>query len=703
MGAQDPGGPIEVKAANVADLAVTVEPTTDPHEFDIIGSVTGVQDEVKDIIEPGAYDDTLRRRRPKIIKDHDWAHRLGRVLDIKELKPGDPGLPKTTAQGNPWPSHAGALVSRVRLFQSQEGKDAAERWREYGQDQQFSIGYRVPPGGATKDSRGVRHIKTLDLYEISDVLWGAMPLAGPMPSALATKTAAAIEHGEAEVDDVDPTEDPYDWDVLTSLDDDETVEVIEASGATPDAVDALGDTVADEFDADEAKMSAAELEVKYDTSPIGTPGGKENWVDKVGGLPLYIRAIAHALIREGFTKERAIATAVNRVKKWAAGVGNVSAKTRAKAAKAVAEWEAKKARAGVGTKAFTPFTKAPKSKNKMPVTVGAEVTTPDGTTGKVTKVEGAIATVNGKTYPAGSLTRTDDGKPPWMKGKDAAPDVIEVKDDGVVLDGVAIAWDEIKSIADGAFTAADQDPPAGTSPVDTDQAGTGGLGDAADEIATGHAERKDLDLPYFAGSWQERMALMRKALDESVEAEEFDGPATIAAAYDDSFLATVGEGDDRTAYRVEYRVTDDGVLTLGAVEEVALIVGDSADPDGDPDDVLDADAEAVAADVEMTVKAIGSVMQTKVGRVVSGRNANRLRQALASLVEMLKAAGIDVTEVVSPTAKTAPPAADPDAQAAAPVDGEAPVAAEAKGSPDFAVIAAAAAARRRRLEMDAEL
>lgn len=82
---------------------------------------------------------------------------------------------------------------------------------------------------------------------------------------------------------------------------------------------------------------------RYDTSPVGTPGGKKNWVDEVNGLPLFIRAIAHALIRDGHSESSAIAIAVGRVKAWAAGGGHVTAKTRAKAAAAVAEWEAKKA------------------------------------------------------------------------------------------------------------------------------------------------------------------------------------------------------------------------------------------------------------------------------------------------------------------------------------------------------------------------
>lgn len=73
--------------------------------------------------------------------------------------------------------------------------------------------------------------------------------------------------------------------------------------------------------------------------------GKQNWVDHAGGLPSYIERIAKHLHHErGMTISHAIATAVNRVKKWAAGVGNVSPETRAKATKAVAQWEAKKAK-----------------------------------------------------------------------------------------------------------------------------------------------------------------------------------------------------------------------------------------------------------------------------------------------------------------------------------------------------------------------
>lgn len=84
------------------------------------------------------------------------------------------------------------------------------------------------------------------------------------------------------------------------------------------------------------------------------PGGPDNWVEQTKGLPSYIERIAkHLHYERGFTISHAIATAVNTVKRWARKGGvvkygdphnmHVTTITAAQAAKAVAEWEAKKA------------------------------------------------------------------------------------------------------------------------------------------------------------------------------------------------------------------------------------------------------------------------------------------------------------------------------------------------------------------------
>jgi hypothetical protein len=94
-------------------------------------------------------------------------------------------------------------------------------------------------------------------------------------------------------------------------------------------------------DADEADLivALALAHESLDRSP------KKNWVENSGQLPAYIEHIAKDLHEErGMPLSRAIATAISRVKVWAAGGDHVKPDTQAKAAQAVAEWEALKAK-----------------------------------------------------------------------------------------------------------------------------------------------------------------------------------------------------------------------------------------------------------------------------------------------------------------------------------------------------------------------
>lgn len=90
---------------------------------------------------------------------------------------------------------------------------------------------------------------------------------------------------------------------------------------------------------------------------VPTPGGRlgdpssrnrsprDNWVDQEGGMPIYIREVRNALMREGHSIERATQIAIGSIKKWARGGGDVSPAVQAAAAEALAEWEAMKAAA----------------------------------------------------------------------------------------------------------------------------------------------------------------------------------------------------------------------------------------------------------------------------------------------------------------------------------------------------------------------
>ena len=57
-------------------------------------------------------------------------------------------------------------------------------------------------------------------------------------------------------------------------------------------------------------------------------------------LPFYVQHIADALMRDqGMDESQAIATAINAVRRWAEGDGNVHPEVRQAAQRAVAEWE----------------------------------------------------------------------------------------------------------------------------------------------------------------------------------------------------------------------------------------------------------------------------------------------------------------------------------------------------------------------------
>ena len=98
------------------------------------------------------------------------------------------------------------------------------------------------------------------------------------------------------------------------------------------------------FDSDEQRLADADLLVDEESF---------NWVEDAGGLPPYIKRIQKHLEKKGMDESRAIATAVNVVKKMCAtgdtnfpGSQQVNAGSRAEACAAVADWEKKKAEHG---------------------------------------------------------------------------------------------------------------------------------------------------------------------------------------------------------------------------------------------------------------------------------------------------------------------------------------------------------------------
>lgn len=88
--------------------------------------------------------------------------------------------------------------------------------------------------------------------------------------------------------------------------------------------------------------------VPHDNPPEPFSTSKtSNWVlaARAGGLPAYVQHVAHALVEKGETESRAIEKAVGIVRNWSEGKQGVSKAVQAAAAKAMAEWEKKRASA----------------------------------------------------------------------------------------------------------------------------------------------------------------------------------------------------------------------------------------------------------------------------------------------------------------------------------------------------------------------
>jgi HK97 family phage prohead protease len=162
---------LETKSATVGAQVLDADDTAG--EVTFLASVTGVLDEVGDVIEPGAFAESLRRRRPEFLMGHTQGRTIGDVVHVEELAPGDRRLPATL------PAGAGGLLVKARYnLSTSDGREAYEAAKFYGPETAYSIGY-VPHQPEKKTWRGrlARLISRLDLFEVSQVLVGANSLA----------------------------------------------------------------------------------------------------------------------------------------------------------------------------------------------------------------------------------------------------------------------------------------------------------------------------------------------------------------------------------------------------------------------------------------------------------------------------------------------------------------------------------------------
>ncbi len=135
----------------------------------------GNKDSVGDIIVPGAFTGSLKRRKPRVVWGHNWNEPIGKVLMIEEVKPKDSRLPKKMFDAG-----VGGLYARVQFnLNSQRGKEAFANVAFFGEEQEWSIGYKTID--ADYDSTHQANVlKEVELYEVSPVLHGANQLTGTL-------------------------------------------------------------------------------------------------------------------------------------------------------------------------------------------------------------------------------------------------------------------------------------------------------------------------------------------------------------------------------------------------------------------------------------------------------------------------------------------------------------------------------------------
>lgn len=134
--------------------------------IEAIVSVFSNTDNAGEKVMPGAFQKSIAHKLPKAVWQHDWRSPIGKTLEVIELQPGDPRLPRELSQ-------SGGLYVKGQLnLRTQRGKEAYEDLA-FGSLDEFSIGYQVIKDNV--DTSGVRELHEILLHEWSPVLIGMNP------------------------------------------------------------------------------------------------------------------------------------------------------------------------------------------------------------------------------------------------------------------------------------------------------------------------------------------------------------------------------------------------------------------------------------------------------------------------------------------------------------------------------------------------
>ena len=134
-------------------------------------AAVGNKDSVGDIVASGAFTESLKRRKPRVVWGHNWNDPIGKVIEIYEVPAHDPRLPGKMKQAG-----VGGLYAKVQFnLATEKGREAFASVAFFGGDQEWSIGYKTLQ--ATFDpAMQANVLREVELYEVSPVLHGANQL-----------------------------------------------------------------------------------------------------------------------------------------------------------------------------------------------------------------------------------------------------------------------------------------------------------------------------------------------------------------------------------------------------------------------------------------------------------------------------------------------------------------------------------------------
>ena len=133
----------------------------------------GNKDSVGDIVLPGAFTESLKRRKPRVVWGHSWNDPIGKVLEIYEVPNSDSRLPQKMKSAG-----IGGLFAKVQFnLGAEKGREAFANVAFFGEEQEWSIGYKTLQANFDPVKQA-NMLKEVELYEVSPVLHGANQLTG---------------------------------------------------------------------------------------------------------------------------------------------------------------------------------------------------------------------------------------------------------------------------------------------------------------------------------------------------------------------------------------------------------------------------------------------------------------------------------------------------------------------------------------------